>query len=40
MAHLYDEAAAPSVYKEINKLIAEGWKVLDKEDKMILIQKP
>ena len=40
MAHLYDEAAAPDVYKEINKLVEQGWKVLEKEDKMILIQKP
>jgi hypothetical protein len=40
MVHLYDEASGPDVYNEINKLIAQGWKVLDKEDKMILIQKP
>lgn len=40
MVHLYDEAAAPDVYNEINTLIEQGWKVLEKEDKMILIQKP
>jgi hypothetical protein len=40
MAHLYDEALAPDVFEEINNLISQGWKILDKEDKMILIQKP
>jgi hypothetical protein len=40
MAHLYDKALAPDVFEEINNLISRGWKILDKEDKMILIQKP
>jgi radical SAM superfamily enzyme YgiQ (UPF0313 family) len=39
MAHLYDENTGPDVYKEINNLISQGWKVVNKEDKMILIQK-
>ena len=38
MAHLYNDS--PDVTKEINDLINQGWKVLDKEDTMILIQKP
>ncbi len=40
MAHLYDVDNGPDVYNEINTLIEQGWKVLEKEDKMILIQKP
>lgn len=40
MVHLYDENAGPDVYKEINNLISQGWKVVNKEDTMILIQKP
>ena len=40
MAHLYDENLGPDVYKEINNLISQGWKVVNKEDTIILIQKP
>jgi hypothetical protein len=40
MAHLYDENLGPDVYKEINNLISQGWKVVNKEDTLILIQKP
>ena len=40
MAHLYKDVDAPNVTSEIDSLISQGWKVLDKEDSMILIQKP
>ena len=39
MAHLYDEAMCPDVYKEINNLVEQGWKLLRKVDKLVLIQK-
>jgi hypothetical protein len=38
MAHLYNDAT--DVTNEIDNLIKQGWKILDKEDSMILIQKP
>jgi radical SAM superfamily enzyme YgiQ (UPF0313 family) len=40
MAHLYKDVDAPNVTSEIDNLISQGWKILDKEDSMILIQKP
>lgn len=40
MTRLYDAVSAPDVFNEINRLIEQGWKAIDKEDNMILIQKP
>jgi len=39
MAHLYDETVCPTVYQEINNLIQQGWKLVRKVDKLVLIQK-
>jgi hypothetical protein len=39
MAHLYDEAMCPDVYREINNLIQQGWKLIRKVDRLVLIQK-
>jgi hypothetical protein len=40
MAHLYDEIMYSDVYQEINNLIQQGWKLVRKMDRLVLIQKP
>jgi hypothetical protein len=40
IAHFYTENYAPDVYNEINKLITQGWTVVEKVDTMIMLQKP
>ena len=40
IAHLYDRVNGPAVFHEINHLIEQGWKIIDRADQMIIIQKP
>ena len=39
MVHLYEDKDSPDVTKEINNLISQGWKIIDRADTMILIQR-
>jgi hypothetical protein len=39
MVHLYEDKDSPDVTKEINNLISQGWKIVDRADTMVLIQK-
>jgi hypothetical protein len=40
ISHLYDRVLGPAVFHEINHLISQGWKIVDRVDQMIIIQKP
>ena len=40
IAHLYHEQYGIDVFTEINYLLDQGWKLIDKVDTMIIIQKP
>lgn len=39
MVHLYGDKESPDVTKEIDNLISQGWKIIDKADTMVLIQR-
>jgi radical SAM superfamily enzyme YgiQ (UPF0313 family) len=39
MVHLYEDKDSPDVTKEINNLISQGWKIVDRADTMVLIQR-
>lgn len=39
LAHLYDTELGPDVVTEIDKLLSQGWKLVRKLDRFILIQK-
>jgi hypothetical protein len=40
MVHLYEDKNSPDVTNEINNLISQGWKIVDRAETMVLIQKP
>jgi hypothetical protein len=40
MAHLYDRELGPDVVSEIDNLINQGWKLIRRIERLILIQKP
>jgi hypothetical protein len=39
MVHLYEDKDSPDVTTEINNLISQGWKIVDRADTMVLIQR-